>query len=62
MRARLLWKSYIRVQEESMRRIICLALGFVVLPLLTLSTSTAPMGFSLAYWAHKLSTEGVEKR
>jgi predicted membrane channel-forming protein YqfA (hemolysin III family) len=45
-----------------MRKVIYLALGCMVLPLLTLSTSTAPMGFSLAYWAHKFSTDDVGKR
>jgi hypothetical protein len=33
-----------------MRKIVYLVLGLVVLPLLALSTSTAPVGYSLAYW------------
>lgn len=34
-----------------MRKIAYLALGLAV-ALLALSTSTAPVGYSLAYWAH----------
>ena len=36
-----------------MRKIVYLVLGLVVLPLLTLSMSTAPVGYSLAYWMSK---------
>jgi hypothetical protein len=40
-----------------MRKLLYVGLGLVVLPLLALSTSTAPMGYSLAYWMHKHGTK-----
>jgi hypothetical protein len=36
-----------------MRKIIFLLLGLGILPLLALSTSTAPVGYCLAYWMMK---------
>ena len=40
-----------------MRKAVYLTLGLIVLPLLALSTSTAPVGYSLAYWMHRHSSK-----
>jgi hypothetical protein len=42
-----------------MRKLLYLGLGVVVLPLLALSTSTAPVGYSLAYWMHKYGAKSA---
>jgi hypothetical protein len=40
-------------EESAMRTIFYLVLNVIVLPLLALSTSTAPAGYSLAFWMSK---------
>lgn len=44
-----------------MRKAVFWMLGLVVVPLLALSTSTAPMGYGLSYWVskHGVRTAGM---